>query len=322
MSPTDVSTIPRRFAWRASQNPDAVALKYKRAGEFQPVTWRQLQQQVWRAADVLAGLGVKPGDRVVQSSGNRYEWIVADLAILSIGAVHVPLHSTLNRAQQLEQATDSQPCCLIEESPDALELPDLPVLSFHPQPAAGIQSWSAALESADLDRGRQLVQLTLPDIQADCLATILYTSGTTGESKGVMLSHGNVTSNAVATSEVFSVGEGKVRLNFLPLSHIFARGCDIYGWLASGCLLVLAESKETVVADCRASGPHFLAGVPYFFERVVRTLQSVGVADKPGVLKKTLGATSSCAAPAGLPWRMKPLTILTAKASPSCKVTV
>ncbi len=297
----EAATIPELFSWRASRNPDTVAVRFKRNGEFVGVSWSQLQEDVWRAADVLVQLGIQFGDRVVQVAGNRYEWIVNDLAILSLGAVHVPLHSTLNPAQHLAQATDSQPSCLIHAERESFMLDGIPTLCLEPDSRPNVLLWSESMASADPQRGRTAGEAALPRISASTLATLLYTSGTTGDSKGVMLTHGNVTSNALATNDVFSIGEDKIRVNFLPMSHIFARGCDIYGWLAGGCQLVLADSKDTVIADCQAVGPHFIAGVPYFFERVMRTLHSMGVADKPGVLRKTLGGRIELCCAGGAP---------------------
>src|SRR4030095_9519089 len=79
----------------------------------------------------------------------------------------------------------------------------------------------------------------------DSLATILYTSGTTGEPKGVMLTQHNLASNSLATIEAFGCGDDDLRLNFLPLSQLFARTCDLYCWVASGTRMAPAESRET-----------------------------------------------------------------------------
>src|SRR4029450_13608022 len=99
----------------------------------------------------------------------------------------------------------------------------------------------------------------------DSLATILYTSGTTGEPKGVMLTQHNLASNSLATIEAFGCGDDDLRLNFLPLSHIFARTCDLYCWVASGTRMALAESRETGTADCHLTKRRILTRVPRFY---------------------------------------------------------
>jgi long-chain acyl-CoA synthetase len=296
----EASNIPELFLWRASLNPEGVSILVKQDGEFHPITWKQLRDDVWRACDVLTQKGVGLGDRVVLVANNRYEWLVVDLAILSLGAVHVPLHATLSPTQQLDQIADSRPCCLIVETDALSGLPDLPTIYLEAS-SSEKDCWSDLMQKADPDRGASAVEKVVGSLGTENLATILYTSGTTGDSKGVMLSHGNVASNAIATADVFQLGEDKVRLTFLPFSHIFARGCDIYGWLAGGCQLALAESKETVLSDCQAVSPHFIAGVPYFFERVMRGLVSAGLQNTPGILKKSMGGRIELCCSGGAP---------------------
>src|SRR5204863_6377594 len=135
-----------------------------------------------------------------------------------------------------------------------------------------------------------------PGLDPSSVATILYTAGTTGEPKGVMLTQGNLVSNAVSTVEMFRADDhppredyrDKLRLNFLPLSHIFARTCDLYIWLVEGSQLAIAESRETVIADAALVKPTFMSGVPYFYDRVRRGLEDKGLADQPGVLRHIL----------------------------------
>ena len=107
---------------------------------------------------------------------------------------------------------------------------------------------------------------------SDDIATILYTSGTTGEPKGVVLSHNNLLTNVVGTLQSIGQRPADIRLGFLPLSHIFARTCDLYTWIAGGSQFAIAESRETVLADCQSIRPQILNGVPYFFDRVRRYL--------------------------------------------------
>ena len=102
------------------------------------------------------------------------------------------------------------------------------------------------------DQSAELETNALRTTQPDDLATILYTSGTTGEPKGVMLSHRNLVSNARATLAAFDHSPDDLRLSWLPLSHIFARTCDLYTWLASGSQLALAEGRDKVLANCRS----------------------------------------------------------------------
>jgi long-chain acyl-CoA synthetase len=118
-----------------------------------------------------------------------------------------------------------------------------------------------------------------------------------------MLTQGNLASNAASAVETFGYVPDQTRLNFLPLSHIFARTCDLYCWLVEGSRLALAESRETVLADCQAVKPHSLNGVPYFYDKVYRHLCSTGRQNEPGILSAALGGAIQrcCAGGAALP---------------------
>jgi long-chain acyl-CoA synthetase len=171
----------------------------------------------------------------------------------------------------------------------------------------GIQNFLSRLSAL----GKSLPAAADPGLDPTSVATILYTSGTTGEPKGVMLTQANLISNAVSTVQMFRADDDpprddysdKVRLNFLPLSHIFARTCDLYIWLVEGSQLAIAESRETVIADAAAVKPTFMNGVPYFYDRVRRGLEEKGLAHQPGILRQLLGGRieQCCSGGAALP---------------------
>ncbi len=102
----------------------------------------------------------------------------------------------------------------------------------------------------------------LETVKPDDLATILYTSGTTGEPKGVMLTQKNLASNVAGILKMWVPSADDVRLTWLPLSHIFARTCDLYTWIAAGAVLALADSPEAVPANCQEVHPTLINGVP------------------------------------------------------------
>lgn len=281
-------------------------MEVKRAVAYQPITWNQFRSDVLNAVSVLSQF-VQSGSRVVHVSENRYEWLVTDLAILSLRAIHVPLHASLTLIQQRGQAQDADPCCIIRSTKDGLRLPGLPCLSYHPSPTDGAMSWGDQLAKADQVVGQQIIDQSIAQIRPDAIATILYTSGTTGESKGVILTHENLLANAIRAYEAFGIAADKKRFNFLPYSHIFARTCDFYSWIAGGYQLVLAESKDTAVIDCQATSPHIVTAVPYFFDKVYRGLQVAGVADAPGILKKMLGGQFEMGVCGGAPLAMETL---------------
>ncbi|GIW94917.1 MAG: putative long-chain-fatty-acid--CoA ligase FadD [Pirellulaceae bacterium] len=289
-------TVIRWLFDRLAEAPDRTALSVKKSGEFRPVTWRQLADDVVRLAAALAARGVGPQARVAQWSENRYEWIVTDFALHYLGAVHVPIHATLTATQALYQINHSGACWVFVSSAEMAQqldqhagrlesVPGWVVYEEKPLTIAGrtAQSWRQLLEGTE-------VRAIEPHAGSPSdLATILYTSGTTGEPKGVMLSQNNLVSNVEAVLSVLPQATDDVRLCFLPLSHIFARTCDLYTWLASGLVLALAESRATVLADAQAVRPTLINAVPYFYERLYRGLQEAGVGQQPQAVRQALG---------------------------------
>jgi long-chain acyl-CoA synthetase len=272
---------------------------------------------VRRVAVVLRRLGVEPGDRVVQVSPNRYEWILVDLAVHLVRGVHVALHATLAGPQILWQIRDcgarlvflagaeqAVKLTAIDSAFDGLKLVSYDTIE-NLSGTPSVQRLSELLAGIDGDDRAAIALQTAAEAQTtpECLATILYTSGTTGEPKGVMLSHGNLASNARASSGVFEQLPDDLRLCWLPLSHIFARTSDLYSWLVSRSQLALAESREQIIASCRALHPTILTGVPYFFDKLRRHLLAQPDGESPGRLTEMLGGRIRfcCSGGAALP---------------------
>ena len=296
------TTIPQIFLQQVESCPDVPAIHIKVDGSFESRTWSEVRDDVRRYVAHLVRLGVKQGDRVVQFAENRYEWILLDLAIHVLGAVHVPVHSTLSGAQVVEQATDSGAQIVVISNNGLLQkmahsttrLPEATsVYAYETVDALfGVEIPlfdSPDVASQDIDYVIELEKTVGERIKNDTYATILYTSGTTGEPKGVILDQGNITTNSLDTVKVIAQQPDDLRLNFLPLSHIFARTCDLYGWLASGAQLAIAESRDTVVADAQAIKPTVLNAVPYFYARLQKALAEKGADKMPGAVNNLLG---------------------------------
>lgn len=288
-------TVPSLLREHVRRHPQRRALWVKRHGEYVGLSWNEFYADVLRAAATLQSLGAGRGDRIAHWSPNRYQWVVCDLAVLLLGAVHVPIHSTLTGPQVAFQVTHSEASLLILSSHVQRE-----VLSRQQLPAAPkIITWEpmddgvwTGMELDDFceDDCRRLEETADSLTSPSDLATILYTSGTTGEPKGVMLSHHNLVTNAAATLDVFGESPGDVLMNWLPLSHVYARTCDLYLWLtAQEMELALAESRDTVIGDCSAVGATLINGVPYFYEKIARFLSDQGLAEQPGAARQFLG---------------------------------
>lgn len=324
---TKCKTILELFARRVEADQDQTALWFKKDGKFLPLTWREVDQRVSCLASMLQQFGVHLGDRVALLSENRLEWVLADLAIQSLGAINVPIHAPLTGEQISWQIVDSGAKVVLLSGPaQSAKLADLKTsrkdlifVEFDTDPSQprapgvfpslidGIESFLNKLE----ERGKTLPPTADLGLDPTSVATILYTSGTTGEPKGVMLTQANLVSNVVSTVQMFRGDEepprddyrDKLRLNFLPLSHIFARTCDFYIWLVEGSQLAIAESRETVIADANAVKPTLMNGVPYFYDRVKRALEEKGLANEPGALRGLLGGRieQCCSGGAALP---------------------
>jgi len=294
----DGRTILELFLNRVSASGSETAIRFKRTDAFETKTWQEIGEDVRRVAAGLKTLSIEPGDRVAQLSENRYEWIVADLAIQMAEAIHVPIHAPLAASQVDFQVNHSGSKALFVSGSEQIakvaeaDLPqDLNVITYEstdaalPQQQLHISSW---LDQEAPEPG-SLEQAALENTDTNDLATILYTSGTTGEPKGVMLTQKNLVSNTLAVIQTFGMEPGDKRLTFLPLSHIFARTCDLYTWIGCGCELALAQSRETVLQDCAEIHPTVLNGVPYFYDLLLRGLQQHGLAETPGALNQMLG---------------------------------
>jgi long-chain acyl-CoA synthetase len=317
-STSTFSTLATLFLDQAAASAGSTAIRFWRGERVEERTWEQVATDVYQVAWQLHQLGIGPGDRVAQLAENRYEWILVDLAIPLLQAIHVPIHAPLAAAQVSYQVTHSGAHVLIVSTRDQLaklqavaeELPSaLTVVAMEPcettfvdRPMQDFSSWLAP-DAQAANGGRELASAAARTLDPEQTATILYTSGTTGQPKGVVLTHANLVSNACGTVARFGTTNSDVRLCFLPLSHIFARTCDLYSWLAAGNQLALATARDTVIADCQWAKPTVMSGVPYFYDRVSRALLEHPVGHAPDGLRKLLGGhiVHLCSGGAALP---------------------
>ena len=306
-TPKPMPTLLSLFLDRVKRDGPCAALAVKRQGQYHWLSWQELADDVGQMAARLVALGIQRGDRVVLASENRYEWILCDLAVHVLGGIHVAVHCSLSGSQIAYQIRDSGARLAIVSGAEqarkvaavAAELPPgLQVYSLDPADGIAVAGVPVMpLAEVVVQAGHNPLEHN-PQTTADDLATILYTSGTTGEPKGVMLTHGNLVSNALACLETFCHPADELRMCWLPLSHIYARTSDLYVWIASGTQMALAESRDTLLADCAAVHPTFINGVPYFYQKVARYLQDAGRGDEPAHCSVCSAAGSESAVPA------------------------
>jgi long-chain acyl-CoA synthetase len=270
----------------AASTPDSAAVYLPNGLATRNVAWCELAADVMRMVALIERHGIEAGDRIEIWSDNRYEWIVSDLAIQLLGAVSVPIHGALSEPLAAAQIAHSEPrLALVANAAlaDGLKrhsqetLRGLPIVFF--DAAADEPALLERLMSCSADEGRQIIEQRAAAFDPGSIATILYSSGTSGEPKAVALTHDNLGSNARAVIEGLQESASERRMNFLPFSHIYARTCDLYAWLLGGSQLVLARSRDTVVDDCRLTQPTLINGVPFFYQRIA---QKVAAAEAVG----------------------------------------
>ena len=291
-SPTP-SSVPALCLNAALRHAKEDALNYRTDGEWRRLSAESFVQRVRHIALGLASFGVKPGDRVALLSENRPEWSMADLAILSLGAVNVPIYTTQAVDQIRYILGDSGTRAIFisnrrlyhhaREALEGLEFLEK-VIFFDSAAATGLER-AVTLELLE-NSGREQNQIRptayeayLQAIRSEDLATIIYTSGTTGAPKGVMLTHNNFISNVLAISAGLPISSTDVALSVLPLSHIFER-TGFYIFCYNGVSVYYAASFDQVGENLREVRPTVMTAVPRLFEKVYHRIIKKGMSQK------------------------------------------
>jgi long-chain acyl-CoA synthetase len=284
-----IKTLNELFFRAAEEHDKPNAFLAKSKGAYRPFSHRETLRAVEELSLGLSSLGVEAGDRVAIFSENRLEWALADYAILTAGAVNVPIYSTLPHSQVEHILKDSEARVVFVSTPDLMSRigairsglrPDLKVVTF--DSFASEAGGSTPLEELRR-KGREMAgaQPHLHRDRAgwvteDALASIIYTSGTTGVPKGVMLTHGNIVSNIEAALAVLPIGPTDSCLSFLPLCHIFERMAGHYTMFLAGATIAYAESVESVPQNLLEVRPTLLLSVPRLYEKMhARVMEAV-----------------------------------------------
>jgi long-chain acyl-CoA synthetase len=246
-----------------------------RPGEVRWFSTVELLQRTTALAEGLARLGVDKGDRVLLMSDNRPEWHMVDLAVLDLGAVDVPVYTTLTAAQIAFQVRDSGSRVAVVDSVERAamllgvrrECPGLEhVVQIEGAPVEGARSFDEVVASgASADAVPRFWARAEP-IAADDLATIIYTSGTTGEPKGVMLTHRNFIENSAAVAARTPVTGRELVLEFLPLCHVLER-CAGYAYMRLSAPRAYCSARH-VAELLPVIRPVYFCSVPRVFEKV------------------------------------------------------
>ncbi len=280
------------------KKPRPAAFKYKKDGVWRDVAMAEFESTVRNMSAALRWMGVRPDDRVAILAENRPEWAMADIAILAAGAISVPIYPTLTPNSIQYILNDSGAVVIFLSNKEQVEklesvrsvIPSLRrMVVFDAQPSMPEHalSWQDALTNgAEFDRteGPEKFNELLRSRKLTDVATIVYTSGTTGNPKGAVLTHGNVTSNVVTCLPTIPLNTGDLVLNILPLSHILERMVD-FCYLLQGATIAYAESVLKVGENLQEVRPHVFAAVPRLFEKMKEKILN-NVADAPPLRRK------------------------------------
>jgi long-chain acyl-CoA synthetase len=234
-----------------------------------------IQRHVMQLGHALRTMGIAAGNRVGIFARNQTRWVIADLAIMSIGAISVPIYPTSNPEDIAHITQDANISVLFVDDASLRDcIPDHITQLFlnnnHPYPKTDhYLSWNQLLESgktADTNSGALAKQLGT--LSPDQTATIVYTSGTTGQSKGVVLTHANILSNVRDVLSVIPLNENEIALSFLPLSHIFERTVGYYTLLAVSGRTYYIHDIETLAESILEINPTIMLSVPRLYEKV------------------------------------------------------
>jgi len=276
-----IATLNDIFFAAVERDLDRIML-YHEAGKWLPITSCEFGRSVARTARALHAWGVRPGDRIAILSENRPEWPMADMASLLLGAVTVPLYTTLTAEQTAFALNDSGCRAIFLSSNQQLHK----IVSILPQtqiekvvvmdpvefngdlaPFAGqfvSMNQITSQGSGNLDPE---LEAKARSIGPDDLATIVYTSGTTGTSKGAMLTHGNIASNISCSLQGFEMQPGLISISFLPLCHITARHVD-FSMLYHGVTLAYCPFLDRLPASLLEVQPSVFVAVPRVYEKI------------------------------------------------------
>lgn len=250
-----------------------VAFQIKRKNSYHKYTYSKAKEKIFSLASHLLDLGIKKGDRVVIYSENCPEWAISYLAITSIGAVVVPIDIMLSKDEIKPLVSHCGAALIILSRKGKGKLQEK------------ISRLELNMEEIDNLKFSELKFDKIPLLDSD-LATILYTSGTTGKSKGVMLTHNNIMSNVLSIARSIKVGPGDNFLSVLPLHHTFESTCGFLAPFYMGCSITYAESLKSyqLLRNMQETGVTIMCGVPLlyqlFYNGVMRAIES-----KPWILR-------------------------------------
>lgn len=292
-----IRNLPALFFERAETFGDRPFLWRKQDDAWHALTWREVADSVTALALGLRAVGIKPGDRVTLVSESRPEWLIADLAIMSVGAISVPAYTTNTIADHQHVLSDSGSVAAIVSTPAlaetllpaASQTPDTQtIISIEPLTQTipdGIRclGWDDVLANGRAAGGN--LDQDIAAIERTSTCCLIYTSGTSGQPKGVMLSHGAILCNCMGAYHFLHdlpgfEQETEIFLSFLPLSHSYEHSAGQFFPISIGAQIYYAEGIDKLTANIAEVHPTIMTAVPRLYEamhnRVRRGVERTG----------------------------------------------
>jgi len=274
-------SVPHLLFQTIQQYPEKIALRYKRQGQMTEYTYQQFGDSIKNLVNGLAHKGIKPGDKIAILSNNRPEWTMCDFAGFCLRGIVIPIYQTLPPNQIAYILNDSQARAIFVE--DQSQFDKITQIKDQVSSLEFILSFENIIDAAGkvetveqlLEHGKTFQQQhpnyfekSMNSIQPKDICSIVYTSGTTGEPKGVMLHHFGFLTDIINAESVLNLLPDDVFLSFLPLSHLYERlaghWCPIY----RGATIHYAQGIDTVINDIAEARPTVMVSVPRLYEKI------------------------------------------------------
>lgn len=275
------NSVADLFFKRVQQSSFKDAYAYKSGGAWRKVSWSEHEKEVFAVVGALKACGVKSGDRVAILSQNSYKWAIVDRAVLSMGAITVPIYPSLMTSDVAHILNDCQPkVVFIEDDVQCKKIHSLipsmdfltKIVSFITLERESIVSWKEFTSKIEInEESMDLWRVEARVINQESIASIIYTSGTTGKAKGVVLSHGNFLSVIDDAIAAMGVTEADTTLQFLPLAHVMGR-IEIMVALGSGWVNYYSSSIKKLIDELPEVRPTVLMSVPRIYEKVYEAI--------------------------------------------------
>ena len=280
MGSNEIKTLNELFLQAAATHAKPDCFLFKSEGRYQGVSSQDALRKAAALAAGLSRLGVGRGDRVAILSENRVEWALTDYALLGLGAIAVPIFTTLlepdieyilrdSGAKGIVLATEAQLAKVVKVRPHLPDLKFVLAMDCAKLQGTGAECWegSVALEMGLVANAVDSFTTKALTAQPDDIATILYTSGTMGKPKGVILTHANILSNVLECARLFPLDRNDACISLLPLSHILERTLDFLCFWR-GVSIAYAENLDSLPVNLREVRPTLMGVVPRVLEKI------------------------------------------------------